>query len=167
MLYVTKSNISHLLSCSNCHVNKNICLPLRFLCGSNRAPNGALGRFLRKGNLSIAVTSASGSTLAIKHDTMLLSQPISRMCFPNITCRIFPKLSIQNTRTKKDAFSQASLPYHHSTMSKVPAAINPQPRIDFVVNCSCRITAARIIVITTLSLSTGTTLEASPICRAL
>ena len=84
-----------------------------------------------------------------------------------LTCRIFPKLSIQNTRTKKDAFSQASLPYHHSTMSKVPAAINPQPRIDFVVNCSCRITAARIIVITTLSLSTGTTLEASPICSAL
>ena len=56
---------------------------------------------------------------------------------------------------------------HHSTMSSVPSASRPQPRMDLSVNCSCRITAARIIVMTTLSLSIGTTLEASPICSAL
>ncbi len=37
---------------------------------------------------------------------------------------------------------------------------------DLAVNCSCRKTKAKTSVITTLSLSTGTTLEASPICSA-
>ena len=51
---------------------------------------------------------------------------------------------------------------NYKTISKVPAAIRAQPAMDLGVNCSCRISAASIIVITTLSLSMGTTLEASP-----
>ena len=51
---------------------------------------------------------------------------------------------------------------NYKTISKVPAAIRAQPAMDLRVNCSCRISAASIIVITTLSLSMGTTLEAPP-----
>ena len=53
------------------------------------------------------------------------------------------------------------------TINKVPAAIRTQPIIDLGVNFSCRKTNASISVITTLSLSIGTTLDASPSCRAL
>ena len=55
----------------------------------------------------------------------------------------------------------------YKTISKVPAPISTQPMIDFVVTCSCRKTKASISVITTLSLSIGTTFDASPICSAL
>ena len=51
---------------------------------------------------------------------------------------------------------------NYKTISKVPAAIRTQPTMDLGVNCSCKISAASIIVITMLSLSMGTTLEASP-----
>ena len=54
-----------------------------------------------------------------------------------------------------------------STMTSVPAPIRIQPIRDFVVNSSCRKIKASTSVMTTLSLSTGTTLEASPICKAL
>ena len=56
---------------------------------------------------------------------------------------------------------------YDSTINSVPAPIRIQPKMDLGVNCSCRMTAARIMVITTLSLSMGITLDASPICRAL
>ena len=55
----------------------------------------------------------------------------------------------------------------HSTMTSVPAPIRIQPIRDFTVNSSCRKIKASINVMTTLSLSTGTTLDASPICKAL
>ena len=51
----------------------------------------------------------------------------------------------------------------YSTISSVPAPIKIHPIIDLIVNCSCRNTKARISVIITLSLSIGTTFEASPI----
>ena len=53
------------------------------------------------------------------------------------------------------------------TMSSVPAAIRAQPMMDLGENCSWRITDANTMVITTLSLSMGTTLEVSPSWSAL
>ena len=53
------------------------------------------------------------------------------------------------------------------TISNVPKPIRIHPINDLVVNCSCKKTKAKTKVITTLSLSTGTTLDASPICKAL
>lgn len=61
-------------------------------------------------------------------------------------------------------------PYYirnYSTMTSVPAPIRIQPTMDFAVKSSCKNTNARISVSTTLNLSTGTTLDASPICSAL
>ena len=51
----------------------------------------------------------------------------------------------------------------YRTSNNVPAPIKMQPISDLVVNCSCRNTNASTSVMTTLSLSIGTTLEASPI----
>ena len=45
-------------------------------------------------------------------------------------------------------------------MTSVPAAISAAPIRLFMLNCSCRNTHARISVMTTLSLSMGTTLLA-------
>ncbi len=55
----------------------------------------------------------------------------------------------------------------YMTIRRVPAPMHIQPNRDFIVNSSCRKTKAKIRVSTTLNLSMGTTLEASPICRAL
>ena len=55
----------------------------------------------------------------------------------------------------------------HSTISSVPAPMSTQPIHDFGVNFSCRNTNASTSVKTTLNLSTGTTLQASPSCSAL
>ena len=55
---------------------------------------------------------------------------------------------------------------YYSTMTKVPAVIKMAPKPDFQVNFSWRNTKASTSVMTTLSLSMGTTLDASPICRA-
>ena len=55
----------------------------------------------------------------------------------------------------------------YSTINNVPAPIRMQPITDFAVNSSCRKTNANTSVIITDSLSIGTTLEASPICKAL
>lgn len=52
-------------------------------------------------------------------------------------------------------------------MTNVPIVMRMQPIRDFTVNVSCRKTKASTGVITTLHLSIGTTLEASPICSAL
>ena len=57
------------------------------------------------------------------------------------------------------------LPYN--TISKVPAPMSTHPSRDFTVNCSCRKMNASRMVMTTDSLSTGTTFDASPICSAL
>ena len=51
--------------------------------------------------------------------------------------------------------------------SKVKDMRYSNPIKDFTVNCSWRNTNARINVKTTLSLSIGTTFEASPTCNAL
>ncbi len=56
---------------------------------------------------------------------------------------------------------------YHKTIISVPAPIKMHPINDFVVNVSCKNTNANINVITTLNLSMGTTLDASPICNAL
>ena len=55
----------------------------------------------------------------------------------------------------------------HSTISSVPAPMSTHPINDFGVNFSCRNTNASTSVKTTLNLSTGTTLQASPSCSAL
>lgn len=55
----------------------------------------------------------------------------------------------------------------HKIITKVPAVISRAPITDLTVNCSWRQTAASTRVMTMLNLSTGTTLEASPICNAL
>ena len=52
-------------------------------------------------------------------------------------------------------------------MTSEPAAISEPPRITFQLGCSPRITMPSTIVIATLSLSIGATLEASPVCSAL
>ncbi len=54
----------------------------------------------------------------------------------------------------------------YRTISSVPMPIRTQPITEFTVNFSCRKTKASTRVMTTLSLSIGTTLETSPICRA-
>ena len=55
----------------------------------------------------------------------------------------------------------------YNTMHSVPAVISSEPIIDFAVICSWRKITAKINVITTLNLSIGTTLDASPCCNAL
>ena len=51
----------------------------------------------------------------------------------------------------------------YKTINNVPAVIKMHPITDFTVNCSCKKINAKINVITTLNLSIGTTLEASPV----
>ena len=55
----------------------------------------------------------------------------------------------------------------YKTISRVPAPIRMQPSTDLVVTFSCRKTKASTIVMTTESLSIGTTFDTSPSCRAL
>ena len=55
----------------------------------------------------------------------------------------------------------------YKTIISVPAPIKMHPINDLVVNVSCKNTNANISVITTLNLSIGTILDASPICNAL
>ena len=57
--------------------------------------------------------------------------------------------------------------YKAKKKSVRPAVMSIIPTRDFTVNCSCRKTKASTRVMTTLSLSMGTTLETSPICSAL
>ena len=54
----------------------------------------------------------------------------------------------------------------HKTISSVPAPMSRQPIRDLGVKRSCRNTNASTSVMTTLSLSIGTTFDASPICSA-
>ena len=54
----------------------------------------------------------------------------------------------------------------YNTMNNVPAAISTQPNRLLALAGSCKIRKASASVMTTLSLSTGTTLDASPICSA-
>ena len=54
----------------------------------------------------------------------------------------------------------------YNTMNKVPAAMSAQPIRLLAVNGSCRMKNASASVMTTLSLSMGTTLDAAPICKA-
>ena len=54
----------------------------------------------------------------------------------------------------------------HSTISSVPAPMRAHPSRAFAPACSWRKRKARARVMTTLSLSTGTTLETSPAWRA-
>lgn len=56
--------------------------------------------------------------------------------------------------------------HFYKTINNVPTPIKIHPIIDLAVNFSCKKTNASTSVITTLSLSIGTTLDASPICRA-
>ena len=55
----------------------------------------------------------------------------------------------------------------YMTMRSVPTPISTQPMSDFGVKLSCKNTNASTSVMTTLSLSTGTTFDASPIFKAL
>ena len=55
------------------------------------------------------------------------------------------------------------MPDFYKTMSNVPPAMRMHPRMERGVSCSWSSTAARMMVITTLSLSIGTTFDTSPI----
>lgn len=55
---------------------------------------------------------------------------------------------------------------YHKTISSVPAPMSRQPIRDLGVKRSCKNTNASTSVMTTLSLSIGTTFDASPICSA-
>ena len=55
------------------------------------------------------------------------------------------------------------MPAFYMTMSNVPPAMRMHPRMERGVSCSWSSTAARMMVITTLSLSIGTTFDTSPI----
>ena len=80
--------------------------------------------------------------------------------------RSFYRISGAKGREKHSSRSTAGS-IHHRTISRVPAPIRTQPIRDFVLNSSCRKTNANTSVMTTLSLSIGTTFDASPICSAL
>ena len=54
-----------------------------------------------------------------------------------------------------------------NTRISVPIVMNRPPRMTLAVAASFKTKKANAILITTLNLSTGMTLEASPICSAL
>ena len=54
----------------------------------------------------------------------------------------------------------------YSTITSVPTVMSAAPMSDLVVNGSCRKMNASASVMMTLSLSIGTTFEASPSCSA-
>ena len=56
---------------------------------------------------------------------------------------------------------------NHNTINSVPAPMSTQPATVFTDTVSCRNTNASTSVITTDSLSIGTTFDTSPICSAL
>ena len=58
------------------------------------------------------------------------------------------------------------IPNHHSTINSVPAVMRAQPMRFLAVKGSCSTTKASARVMTTLSLSMGTTLDAAPTCKA-
>ena len=58
------------------------------------------------------------------------------------------------------------IPNRYSTINSVPAVMRAQPMRLLAVKGSCSTTKASARVMTTLSLSTGTTLDAVPICKA-
>ena len=64
---------------------------------------------------------------------------------------------------RKKASDYNPMPEFHKTMSNVPPAMRKHPRMERRVSCSWSSTAARMMVITTLSLSIGTTFDTSPI----
>ena len=58
------------------------------------------------------------------------------------------------------------IPARYSTINSVPAVIRAQPMRLLAVKGSCSTTKASARVMTTLSLSMGTTLDAAPTCKA-
>ena len=93
-----------------------------------------------------------------KHDVSLLYVYVSRYAVQNI--------GICNDKNSLTDYGYSSTRYQ-STITSVPAVISAAPIRDLAVKLSCRKTNASTNVITTLSLSMGTTLETSPTCNAL
>ena len=58
-------------------------------------------------------------------------------------------------------------PSDYKTINRVPVPMRIQPSREFKLNFSCRKTNANTSMMTTLSLSMGTTFDASPICSTL
>ena len=81
----------------------------------------------------------------------------------NVVKDIFNKYKYKQMELKLSSI----LFVYYNTITRVPAPISTHPIRDFTVNCSCKNTNPRIRVITTLSLSMGTTLDTVPICKAL
>lgn len=78
-------------------------------------------------------------------------------------------MSAQNRKTPAcGAFRRPAAVFirYHKTISSVPAPMSKQPIRDLGVKRSCRNTNASTSVMTTLSLSIGTTFDASPICSS-
>lgn len=78
-------------------------------------------------------------------------------------------MSAQNRKTPAcGAFRRPAAVFirYHKTISSVPAPMSRQPIRDLGVKRSCKNTNASTSVMTTLSLSIGTTFDASPICSA-
>ena len=95
---------------------------------------------------------------------------------PSLFLPKFPSrmtITQQAGRITKKAAAQNNVPQpfpafilFYNTMNKVPAAMSAQPIRLLAVNGSCRMKNASASVMTTLSLSMGTTLDAAPICNA-
>ena len=94
--------------------------------------------------------------------SLFLQKFSSRLTVTHPTGRITKKAAAQNNVPQP--FPAFILFYN--TMNKVPAAMSAQPIRFLAVNGSCRMKNASASVMTTLSLSMGTTLDAAPICKA-
>ena len=79
------------------------------------------------------------------------------------------KVILFDSLSRRPAEHSAGRPFfirYHKTISSVPAPMSKQPIRDLGVKRSCRNMNASTSVMTTLSLSIGTTFDASPICSA-
>ena len=65
-----------------------------------------------------------------------------------------------------EGVSAERIPNRYSTINSVPAVMRAQPTRLLAVKGSCSTTKASARVMTTLSLSMGTTLDAAPTCKA-
>ena len=100
--------------------------------------------------------------VGVVQPSLFLPKFPSRMTVTQPTGRITKKAAAQNNVPQP--FPAFILFYN--TMNKVPAAMSAQPIRFLAVNGSCRMKNASASVMTTLSLSMGTTLDVAPICNA-
>ena len=115
--------------------------------------------------ISIAETSWNLLT-KFRCKFFLQSQPLDTVSLMKFCHRIQFFLVSFNPHVTIVLPVQLFLDLSHSTITSVPAPISTQPATAFTETSSCSSTNASTRVMTTLSLSSGTTFEASPICSA-